>query len=76
MNFTEFSFVGLVKLNIETPFLGNEPFLSQVRKMYENGLVFERATMSVCYPLWTRKNEKEALINHGGEIKGRESFCK
>ena len=30
--------------------------------------------MSVCYPIWTRKNEKEALINHDGEIKGRESI--
>ena len=41
MNYTEFSFIGLVKINIEIPFFGNEPLLSQVRKTYENGLVFE-----------------------------------
>ena len=40
MNNTEFSFIGLVKLNIERPIFGNEPLLSQVRKTYEFGLVF------------------------------------
>ena len=64
MNDTEFSFIGLVKLNIERPSFGNEPLLSQVRKTYEFGLVFGWAITSVCYPLWTRK---EALINHDGE---------
>ena len=74
VNDTEFSFIGLVKLNIERPVFGNEPLLYQVCKTYEFGLVFRRATTSVCYPLWTCKNEKEALINHDGEIKGRESY--
>ena len=74
MNDIEFAFIGLVKLNTGRPFLGNEPFLSQVRKMYENGLVFGRATTSVCYPLSTHKNEKEALINHDGETKGKGFF--
>ena len=39
MNYTEFSFIGLVKINIERPSFGNEPLLSQVRKTYEFGLV-------------------------------------
>ena len=76
MKYIEFSFIGLVILKIEMPFFGNEPLLYQVRKMYENGLVFRRAKMSVCYPLWTHKNEKRKSINHDEEIKGRESFCK
>ena len=40
MNDTEFSFIGLVKLNIERPLLGNGPLLSQVHEIYEIGLVF------------------------------------
>ena len=40
MNTTELTFIGLVKLNIETPSFGKEPLLSQVRKTYEFGLVF------------------------------------
>ena len=76
MNYTEFYFIGLVKLNIERPFLGTNPsFLKFVKHMsldsYEGWDI-----SSVFYPLWTRKNEKEALINHDGGIKGRESFCK
>ena len=51
MNDTEFVFIGLVKLNTERPFFGNEPLLSQVRKTYEFGLVFRQAIMSVFYPL-------------------------
>ena len=39
INYTEFSFIGLVKLNIQRPFFGNEPLLSQVRKTYEFGIV-------------------------------------
>ena len=39
MNYTEFYFIGLVKLNIERPFFGSEPLLYQVRKTYEFGLV-------------------------------------
>ena len=71
MNDIEFSFIGIIKLNIERPFFGNEPLLSQVRKTYEFGLIFRQAIPSVCYPLWTRKTEKEALINHdGGNGKG------
>ena len=51
MNDTEFSFIGLIKSNIERPSFGNEPLLSQVLKKYEFGLVFGRAITSVCYPL-------------------------
>ena len=51
MNDTKFYFIGLIKLNIERPFFGNEPLLSQVHKTYEFGLVFRQAIMSVCYPL-------------------------
>ena len=40
MDYNEFSFVGLVKLNIEIPFFGNEPLLSQVHEIYGNGLIF------------------------------------
>ena len=40
VNDTEFNFNELVKLNIERPFFGNEPLLSQIRKIYEFGLVF------------------------------------
>ena len=46
MNDTEFSFIGLVKLNIERPVFGNEPLLSQVRKTYEFGLVFNEPLLS------------------------------
>ena len=56
MNDTELTFIGLVKSNIERPSFGNKSLLSQVRKMYVNGLVFGWATKSVCYPLWTCKN--------------------
>ena len=55
---------------------GNEPLLSQVCEIYGNELIFGLTKTSVCYPLWTHKNKKEALIDHDGEIKGRESFCK
>ena len=75
MNDTDFSFIGLVKLNIERPIFGNEPLLSQVRKTYEFGLVFGRAIPSVCYHLWTRKNENRHSLIMMGEM-GRESFCK
>ena len=40
MNDAKFSFIGLVKSNIERPSFGNEPLLSQVRKTYDFGLVF------------------------------------
>ena len=39
MNYIEFYFIGLIKLNIERPFFGNEPLVSQVHKTYEFGLV-------------------------------------
>ena len=74
MNDTELTIIGLIKLNNERPSFGNEPLFSQVCKMYENGFVFKWSIMSVFYSLWTRKNEKEAFINHDGEIKGRESI--
>ena len=67
MNDTKLTFIGLVKLNIERPSFGNEPLLSQVRKTYEFGLVFGRAITSVCYPLWTRKNEKR----HSSTVMGK-----
>ena len=51
MNYTDFSFIRLIKLNIGRPFFGNEAILSQVRKTYEFVLVFERVIPSVCYPL-------------------------
>ena len=51
MNDTYFSFIGLIKLNIERPSFGNESLLSQVRKTYEFGLVSRRAITSVCHPL-------------------------
>ena len=51
MDDTEFSFIGLVKLNIEKRSFGNEPLLSRVCKTYEFGLVFEGDILSVCYPL-------------------------
>ena len=56
MNDTELTFIGLIKLNTKIPSFGNKPLISQVRKTYENGLAFRRATMSVCYPLLTHKN--------------------
>ena len=71
MNDSELTFNGLVKLNTQRPSFGNEPLLSQVREIYENGLVFKWAKTSVCYPLLTRKNKKEALTSQGGKIKGK-----
>ena len=69
MNDTKLDFNGLIKLNTERPSFGNEPLLSHVHKTYENGLIFQWATTSVCYPLWSRKNEKEELILRDEEIK-------
>ena len=40
MNYTEFSFIRLIKLSIERPFYGNEPLLSQAHELYGNGLIF------------------------------------
>ena len=58
MNYTEFSFIGLVKLNIERPFLGtNASFLRFVKHMSLD-LFKGEAILSVCYPLLTCKNEK------------------
>ena len=74
MSNTEFSFSGLVKLNTERPFFGNEPILSQVCKMHENELVFGQATMSVCYPLWTRKNEKRHSSIMMGKLREENQF--
>ena len=51
MNYIEFSFIVLIKLNIERSFFGNEPPISQIREIYGNGLIFGWAKMSVCYPL-------------------------
>ena len=76
MNDTELTFIGLVKLNIERPSFGNKPLLSQVRKTYEFGLIFGRATTSVCYPLWTRKNEKRHSSIMMGELREGKHFCK
>ena len=39
MNDVKFAFIGLVKLNTERRFFGNEPLLSQVHEIYGNGLV-------------------------------------
>ena len=39
MNYTQFYFIELVKLDIDGPSFGNEPILSQVRKTYEFGLI-------------------------------------
>ena len=39
MNDAEFAFIGLIKLNTEGPFFGNEPLLSQVHETYENVLI-------------------------------------
>ena len=50
MNDTDFSFIGLVKLNIERPIFGTNPS-SQVCKTYESRLVFRQVISSVCYPL-------------------------
>ena len=47
MNYTEFSFIRLVKLNIERPSFGNEHILSQVRKTYEFLLV-RRTSYNEC----------------------------
>ena len=73
MNDTELTLIGLIKSNIERPYFGNKPLLSQVRKTYEFGIVFERAIPSVCYPLSTRKTEKRHSLIMTGEM-GRESF--
>ena len=71
MNCTEFSFIGMIKLNIERTFFRNEPLLSQGHEIYENGLDFRRATTSVSYPLWTCKNEKRySSIMMGGLREG------
>ena len=70
MNDTDFSFIGLVKLNSERPILGTNPSSLKFVK-YESGLVFRQAISSVCYPLLTHKTEKKALIDHdGGNEKG------
>ena len=39
MNDTKLTFNGLVELNTERPSFGDEPLLSQVREIYENGLI-------------------------------------
>ena len=75
MNDVEFAFIGLVKLNIERPFFGDKPLLSQVRKTYEFGIVFKWAILSVCYHLWTHKTKKRHSSTMMGGM-GRESFCK
>ena len=72
MNYTEFYFIGIIKLNIERPFFGNEPLLSQVRKTYEIGLVWMTSYIEHLLPFSISLKSKEALINHDGEIKGRE----
>ena len=41
MNGTKLTFNGLVKLNTQRPSFGNEPLLSQVREIYDTGLIFE-----------------------------------
>ena len=71
MNYTEFSFIGLIKLNIERPFFGNKPLLSQVRKTYEFGLVWRTSYIKRLLPSFSSLKSKEALINHDGEIKGK-----
>ena len=69
MNDTELNFIVILQLNSERPSFGKEPLLSQVRKTYKFGLVFGRATTSVCYPLWTRKNEKRHSSIMMGKIR-------
>ena len=58
MNYTDFSFIGLVKLNIERHFLGMNPsFLSFLKHMRLDSSEGQAITI-ICYPLWTCKNEK------------------
>ena len=66
----EFTSIGLIKKWWKTLF-GNEPLLSQVREKYENGLIIWWALMSVCYPLWTHKNEKRNSPFKVGKLKER-----
>ena len=71
MKGTEFYFIGLVKLNIQRPIFGNEPLLSQVRKIYEFRIVFGWVILSVCYPIWTCNTEKRhSSTMMGGNGKG------
>ena len=70
MNDTELTFIGVVKLNIERPSFGNEPLLSEVRKTYEFGLVFDEL-QRVFVTLFGLVKMKRGT--HDGEIKGRES---
>ena len=59
MNYTKFSFIGLVKLNIERPFFwGTNPSFLRFVKHMNLDLSEGWAISSVCYPLWTRKNKK------------------
>ena len=51
MKKADLTFNALVKPNTERPSFEIKPLLSQVRKIYENGLVFGEATTSVFYPL-------------------------
>ena len=75
MNDTKFTFIGLIKLNIERPSFGNEPLLSQVHKTYEFGLVFGRTAMSVCYPLWTCKTKKRHSSTMMGKLREGDHFA-
>ena len=51
-----------------------EPLLSQVHKTCENGLIAWWDTMSVCYPLWTRKNKKRHSSFVMGKLREMEMF--
>ena len=74
MNDTKLNFNGIVTLNTERPSFGNEPLLSQVHKTYENGIIALWATMSVCYHLWTRKNEKRHSSIMMGKLREGNKF--
>ena len=74
MNDAKLTFNGLIKLNTERPSFGNEPLLSQVHKTHENGLLFRRATTSVFYLLWTRKNKKRHSSNMMGKLREGNQF--
>ena len=75
MNDIKLTFNVLIKLNTGRPSFGSKPLLSKVREIYENGIVFRWATTSVCYPLWTHKNEKRHSSIMMGELREGNHFA-
>ena len=51
MNYIEFSFIGIIKLNIERPFLGTNPYFLRFVKHMSLHSSEGGAKSSVCYPL-------------------------